>query len=61
MPGDIKYADINGDGLINSGDIVAIGSTTKPNLVYGFGLSAKVERAGCQYAFPRCRKVVVLY
>ena len=41
MPGDIKYADINGDGLINSGDIVAIGSTTKPNLVYGFGLSAK--------------------
>ena len=37
----IKYADINGDGLINSGDIVAIGSTTKPNLVYGFGLSAK--------------------
>lgn len=41
MPGDIKYKDINGDGVINSGDIVAIGATTKPNLVYGFGLSAK--------------------
>lgn len=41
MPGDIKYKDINGDGVINSGDIVPIGATTKPNLVYGFGLSAK--------------------
>ncbi len=41
MPGDIKYKDVNGDGVIDSGDIVAIGATTKPNLVYGFGLSAK--------------------
>ena len=41
MPGDIKYKDINGDGVIDSGDIVAIGATTKPNLIYGFGLSAK--------------------
>lgn len=40
MPGDIKYKDVNGDGVIDSGDIVAIGATTKPNLVYGFGLSA---------------------
>ena len=41
MPGDIKYKDVNGDGVIDSGDIVAIGATTKPNIVYGFGLSAK--------------------
>ena len=41
MPGDIKYKDINGDGQINSGDIVAIGATTRPNLIYGFGISAK--------------------
>lgn len=39
MPGDIKYKDINGDGVINDDDIVPIGSTTKPNLIYGFGLS----------------------
>lgn len=40
MPGDIKYKDINSDGLINSDDIVPIGSTTRPNLVYGVGASA---------------------
>lgn len=40
MPGDIKYKDINGDGVINDNDIVPIGATTVPNLIYGFGLSA---------------------
>ncbi|SDE23757.1 SusC/RagA family TonB-linked outer membrane protein [Pedobacter soli] len=40
MPGDIKYKDVNGDGLIDDNDIVAIGATTRPNLTYGFGLSA---------------------
>src|SRR5690554_882632 len=40
MPGDIKYKDINGDGIVNNDDIVPIGSTTRPNLIYGLGLSA---------------------
>jgi len=40
MPGDIKYKDINGDGIINSNDEVAIGSTRVPNLIYGVGVSA---------------------
>ena len=29
QPGDIKYKDVNGDGVINDGDKVAIGATTK--------------------------------
>lgn len=41
MPGDIKYKDVNGDGVVNADDKVAIGSTNKPNLIYGFGLAAK--------------------
>ena len=40
MPGDIKYKDVNGDGIINDNDRVAIGATTRPNLTYGFGASA---------------------
>ena len=40
MPGDIKYKDVNGDGEVNNDDIVPIGATTKPNMVYGFGASA---------------------
>lgn len=39
-PGDIKYKDVNGDGRVDDNDIVPIGATTRPNLVYGFGLSA---------------------
>ena len=39
MPGDIKYKDINSDGIINSNDHVPIGATNRPNLVYGFGAS----------------------
>ena len=41
QPGDIKYKDVNGDGVVNDGDKVAIGATTKPNLIYGFGVSAQ--------------------
>ncbi len=41
QPGDIKYKDVNGDGIINGNDKVAIGATTKPNLIYGFGISAQ--------------------
>lgn len=38
-PGDIKYKDVNGDGQIDNNDVVPIGATTRPNLIYGFGLS----------------------
>ena len=41
MPGDIKYKDVNGDGVVDGGDVVAIGATEKPNLIYGVGLSAR--------------------
>ncbi|KAA6305813.1 TonB-dependent receptor SusC, partial [termite gut metagenome] len=39
MPGDIKYKDINGDGVVNSNDMVPMGYPTKPEIQYGFGLS----------------------
>lgn len=40
QPGDIKYKDVNGDGIIDDGDRVAIGATRRPNLIYGLGVSA---------------------
>ncbi|MFB9056324.1 SusC/RagA family TonB-linked outer membrane protein [Mariniflexile ostreae] len=39
MPGDIKYTDINGDGIISSLDIVPIGEPTQAEVSYGFGFS----------------------
>lgn len=41
MPGDLKYKDVNGDGVVDGGDVVAIGATERPNLIYGVGLSAR--------------------
>lgn len=39
QPGDIKYKDINGDGIVDDGDRVAIGATDTPSLIYGLGAS----------------------
>ena len=36
-PGDIKYKDINGDGVIDANDRVPLSRTTMPVLMYGFG------------------------
>lgn len=38
-PGDIKYRDLNNDGVLNDEDITAIGGTYDPEIVYGFGFS----------------------
>lgn len=38
-PGDIKYKDLNDDGLINSYDVSYIGRGDVPNLIYGFGFN----------------------
>ena len=37
--GDIKYKDINNDGIINSYDQVPIGFPITPEIIYGFGSS----------------------
>ena len=40
LPGDIKYTDINQDGVINEADQTPIGKPNVPEIVYGFGVSA---------------------
>ncbi len=36
LPGDIKYQDVNGDGVIDSYDVVPIGNSRIPKIQYGF-------------------------
>lgn len=43
LPGDIKYRDVNNDGIINESDQVPIGRPNVPEIVYGFGFSAKYK------------------
>ena len=38
-PGNIKYRDVNGDGVVDQFDIVPIGFTHVPEINYGFGIS----------------------
>lgn len=39
MGGDIKYRDVNGDGVITADDQVPLGLPTTPQIIYGFGFS----------------------
>lgn len=38
-PGDIKYRDLNGDGLINANDRTRIGNGDVPTTIYGIGFN----------------------
>ncbi|MEL0653156.1 TonB-dependent receptor [Algibacter sp. TI.3.09] len=51
QPGDIKYKDINGDGLVNDNDQVAIGDPTSPELIYGFGISTGYKQVDFSFFF----------
>ena len=43
-PGDIKYVDLNGDGVINSFDRKrGVGNPQNPEIVYGFGLNLEYK------------------
>lgn len=42
VPGDIKYKDLNGDGIIDANDLSPIG-TTKPFIYYGLSLGANYK------------------
>ncbi|WP_366521807.1 TonB-dependent receptor [uncultured Proteiniphilum sp.] len=44
MAGDIKYMDINNDGVIDSNDIVPIGYPSTPEIIYGAGFSMGIRR-----------------
>lgn len=51
MAGDIKYKDVNGDGVVNSNDMVPLGFPTVPEVQYGFGLSAGYKAFDCSFFF----------
>lgn len=42
-PGDIKYRDVNGDGIITALDMTPIGGTWDPTFIYGFGQSMRYK------------------
>ena len=49
MPGDIRYRDINNDGVIDVEDAVHIGFPTTPRLIYGF--NGFINYKGLEFSF----------
>ena len=56
MAGDIKYKDINNDGIIDINDEVPIGYPTTPKIIYGFGLSSKYKHFDFSFFFQGSAK-----
>lgn len=51
-PGDIRYKDVNEDGIIDANDKVKLGySTTAPELYYSFHVGAEYKRVGIDAMF----------
>lgn len=51
-PGDIKYRDVNNDGMIDDNDRVAIGyNSSIPEIYYGFNLGFKYKNFGIDLLF----------
>jgi TonB-linked SusC/RagA family outer membrane protein len=51
MAGDIKYTDVNNDGVVNANDYVAMGYPTVPEIQYGFGISAGYKKIDFSFFF----------
>lgn len=49
--GDIKYKDVNGDGVINGNDRVPLGLPVVPKIQYGFGLSGGYKNFDMSFFF----------
>ena len=49
IPGDLKYYDTNGDGIIDNNDVMPIGKSTIPEMMFGF--SGGVDYKGFDFSF----------
>ncbi len=52
-PGDLKYKDLNNDGVVNESDRTMIGNPT-PDFTYGFNVGANYKRWSLAFDFAGC-------
>ncbi|TKG89083.1 SusC/RagA family TonB-linked outer membrane protein [Puteibacter caeruleilacunae] len=50
-PGDIKYMDVNGDGVINADDKIPLSYSPFPRLMYGFGAELRYKKLSVNMRF----------
>jgi len=51
QPGDLKYKDLNGDGVIDNNDMQAIGKSKLPTTTYGISLGMQYKGFDCNVLF----------
>lgn len=57
--GDIKYRDLNGDGVIDANDVTTIGKPYIPQIIYGFGGSLKYHQFDFNFLFQGAARVSI--
>lgn len=60
-PGDIKYLDYNGDGVINDDDQIPIGKGETPEITYGFDLSLQYKGFDLSASFQGAANVTAYF
>ena len=55
-PGDVKYRDLTGDGVVDANDATAIGGTTIPEIIYGFGATVRFRAVDFGFFFQGAGK-----
>jgi TonB-linked SusC/RagA family outer membrane protein len=61
QPGDIKYVDINGDGIINGDDAVPIGYSNFPEKIFGLSFGGNFKGFDFSLLFQGAGNVSVAY
>ena len=59
-PGDIKYADLDNNGVINGNDMTQIGDPTVPQIVWGAGFSASYKGFDFSMFFQGVGKTTIM-
>lgn len=57
QPGDVKYKDINGDGVIDTNDMVPIGYSNFPEIMWGFSLGGAFKGFDLSLLFQGAARV----
>ena len=61
LPGDIKYKDVNGDGVINNDDIVPLSFSNIPQVQYGMALEFNYKNFRISSLFEGVKDVQYFY
>jgi TonB-linked SusC/RagA family outer membrane protein len=61
LPGDIKYKDVNGDGKIDTDDVVPLSYSNVPRIQYGFAAEFNYKNFGISAFFEGVDEVEYFY